>query len=221
MSDTLRLSGMVIQAAPAGDYDKRVVLLTKERGKITAFARGARRPKSALLASTGVFCFGTFEVYEGRSAYTLVRTQISNYFSDLVQDLDGSFYGSYFLELAGYYAQENLDASQMLNLLYVSLRALENPSLPNRLVRYIYEIRLMVQGGEYPQDMANDPRLLESTRYTISWAISAPLRRLYTFTVTPEVLEELAACQDKVRASTLDRVPKSLELLEMLEKGAE
>ena len=216
MDRELQMTGMVLLSTPYGEYDRRVVLLTKERGKITAFARGARRPTSHLLAATGTFHFGTFSLYEGRNAYTLTGARISNYFLKLKEDLEGSFYGTYFLELAAYYGRENLDASMMLNLLYVTLRALENPSLHDRLVRYIYEIRLMVINGEYPQDLARDESLQESTRYAMQYAIKADLRKLYTFTVTDSVLEEMAAVQDRVRKRVIDARLKSLEILESM-----
>ena len=125
------------------------------------------------------------------------------------------------MELAEYYGRENLDASMMLNLLYVSLKALENPRLWNRLVRYVYEIKLMQINGEFPFSAAEDESISETARYTISFILNTPLQKLYTFTVTQEVLGELAGIQDRIRVTTLDRKMKSLEMLQGLQETNE
>ncbi|MDO4345294.1 MAG: DNA repair protein RecO [Eubacteriales bacterium] len=242
MSEKTELTGMVLSAAPIGEYDKRIVLLTRERGKISAFAKGARRQNSPLLAAAKPFSFGTFECFEGRSSYNIYQAQITNYFENLSLDFEGACYGMYFLEFADYYTRENNDESEMLKLLYVSLRALEKPSLKKELVRYIYELRAMVINGEYPEAFAcvncgssenlkgywkekngvlcekcmaegrGEP-LLTSTIFTMQYVICAPLEKLYTFTVSEEVLKEFSRLQERFRRTYIDKKFKSLEIM--------
>ena len=216
MSEPLKLTGMVLSAAPAGEYDKRVVILTKERGKLAAFARGARRTASQLLAPCNPFSFGRFILYEGRNSYTLVQADISNYFLELKEDFAGTCYGIYFMEVADYYTRENLDGGPMLNLLYVSLKALANQRLDNELVRCVFEMKAMILNGEYPFDVIQDPGLQEATRYALAYVANAPAGHLYTFTLKPEILEEFKRVQQKLNRKNIDRPFKSLEILKTM-----
>ena len=146
-----RVTGMVLSAATIGEYDKRVVLLTKERGRISAFARGARRPRSPLSAATEPFTFGEFFIYRGRDSYSIEQVEVENYFPELRQNLEHLYLALYFCEVADYFTREGMTAKHELNLLYLSLRALSVPSLPEELVRYIYEFRMLAIAGEAPR----------------------------------------------------------------------
>lgn len=244
MGQTILLNGMILSAMPVGDYDKRLVALTSERGKITMFARGAKRPNSSLLAATNPFVFGEFELFEGKSAYNVCKISVKNYFRELTENLVIAYYGFYFLELADYYAVENMEAKDMCNLLYVSLRALTKPVLQNRLVRRIYELRMLLLGGEYPnlfscvscgaKDGLNTFHVRRggmlcsacgavyggipvdaSTRYTMQYIISAPPERLYSFQVTEEVLSVLEGIMNAYMDCYIDRKFHSLEFLDL------
>ena len=220
MSEPQKVRGMVLQASSCGEYDKRMVILTKERGKITAFARGARRQKSPLLAAANPFVFGVFTVYEGRDAYTLAQAEVSNYFMELKEDVVGTCYGCYFMEVASYYTRENLDGAQLLNLLYASLLALSNEKLDNELVRCGFEMKAMALNGEYPYSVTEDASLQEATRYTVAYVLEAPIQKLYTFTLKPEIFRELRMVQDRLNRTGIDRDFKSLQILKsMVETG--
>ena len=151
MTGQIKLTGMVLVSMPVGEQDRRLTILTKERGKISAFAKGARKPTSPLLGCSQPFAFGEFILYEGKSSYNVVSAEITNYFSELRQDVEAIYYGMYFCEFCCYMTKENLEAGEPLKLLYMSLRALSKPSLDKRLVRRVFELRFMAVNGEMPQ----------------------------------------------------------------------
>lgn len=214
MREPVELTAMVIRSSSVGEYDRRLVMLTRERGKITAFARGAKRPGNSLMGPCRPFDFGTYKVFEGRDSYSLQSAQVSRYFEELTQDVELSCYGQYFLEMADYYTRENLDGSAMLLLVYQSLRALLNARIPNGLVRKIFELKAMVINGEYTQDPPF--KVSGGAQYTWEYVVASSIEKLYTFAVTQEVYEEFEACVDTNRKRYIDREFHSLEILEAL-----
>lgn len=213
MREQISVTGMVLKTEPVGEYDRRVVLLTRERGKIAAFARGARRQGSRLLASTNPFCFGEFMLYEGRTAYGIAESNISNYFEGFREDFESACYGMYFLEVMDYFTRENNDEKEMLKLLYQSLRALLHPGLNHALVRYIFEIRAVAVNGEYPGLPVRKEPYLPSTVYAVDYIVGSGIEKLYTFTVKEQVLSELGEIAENYRKRFVDKKMKSLEIL--------
>ncbi len=213
MSDLLEVSGIVLSAFPSSDNDKRVIILTAERGKITAFARGAKRVNSRLMAATNCLCMGEFKVYEGRSAYTLDEAHITRYFDELRSDFEGAMYGMYFADVADYYCQENNDERDMLNLLYVALCALLKPQIPNRLVQDLFEMKTLVIQGEFP-GVTMERELLPATEKAIRYCMEAPLERLFTFSLPEEVIDQLDRECGIYRRDFIGHHFKSLDILQ-------
>ena len=249
MSDLITVQGGVISAMPIGEYDKRIVLLTRERGKISAFAKGARRPNSPFLAAADPFVFGTFTLFEGRSSYNLNQVSVSHHFVELAAMQPGVYYGYYFLELADYFGREGTDEREMMNLLYVTVRALLNPKMDNRLIRCIYELRTMTEQGLCPElfqcalcareaipegqtffsqelhgilcakcasGQKGNLRISPSALYTMRFIATAPMGKLYTFTVKDEVLLELEHIIHRYTAANTDKRFRSLQILEVM-----
>lgn len=242
----ITVTGMVLSTAPVGEYDRRVVILTKEQGKVAAFAKGARRPNSHLVGAVNPFSFGEFTLYVGRSSYTIRSANISNYFAELREDIVGAYYGFYFLEFAGFYTKEANDEREMLKLLYQTMKALVNKRIPNRLIRYIFELRALCINGEGPQvfqciscgdkdgpalfsvrkgglvcsacmqDVTDGMELDTSTLYSMQYIESSKIEKLYTFIVSEKVLEELGRVMGRYMDVYVEKQFKSLEILETL-----
>lgn len=215
MEELVYVRGIIIKHSPVGDYDLVATIFTAERGKITAFARNARKPGNRLSGNVEPFSFGTFKLYEGRNSYTIVEANIENYFEGFRQNFESACYGSYFLEIVSFYTRENNEDKELLNLLYVSLKALLKNNIPNKLVRCVFELRTLKTQGEYP-GIPENINLLDSTRYAMNYIATSNLEKLYTFTVTDEVLSELERISSRYIEDSIDRPLKSLEMLNMI-----
>lgn len=214
MQEKISVTGIVLKQSPIKEYDRVITILTRERGKITAFVNGARKPGSKQSAMANPFSFGTFRLYEGKNSYTVVEADIDNYFEELRMDYEGACYGAYFSEITDYYTRENNDEFRMMKLLYQALRALSCDKIPRSLVKAIFEIKSIQINGEFPQ--ISEEGLLEGTSYTIGYILDTPEEKLFGFTVKEDVLEELTKISEKYCEKIFDTRMKSLAILKTL-----
>lgn len=220
MNEKIQWKGIILSNMPVGENDRRITVLTKESGKITAFAKGARRPNSPLVTATMPFSFGDFEFYVGRNSYSLVKADIKNHFDGILKDLDATYYGCYYLEMADYFTQEGMDETNILSLLYATLRATEKAVVDPKLIRCIYELKMLFFHGIYPNvftcpccgtkehleifsvkkagilcgtcgKLEGGYKLQASTVYALQYILSVSLEELFSFTVTDEILKQL------------------------------
>lgn len=147
MSEQVKVTGIVLSVYPIGENDRRLTILTKERGKIQVFARGCRKPNHPLFGVTQPLIYCEFMITEGRRFNYLNSAEGKNYFPHLKEDLEDIYYSTYFAELAEYFTVEGMDERNILNLLFVTFTAMEKKKIPLPLIRRIYELKILQYYG--------------------------------------------------------------------------
>ena len=237
------VTGIVLYATDLKEYDKRMVVLTKEHGKITMFANGARRANSPLRAAGRSFTMGRFTVFPGRDSYTLKKAEITTCFEAIEQDVEKLCYASYFCELMSYYTREGDFCVNHLNLLYLALTTLEKGELSYGLVRNVYELKLMDLEGETLHaftcvkcgsneklsffsaeaggflcegcggETKGTVKVSDTLVYAVRYILSKPLPELFSFALAPEAERELSRITERFVHKYVDKEFKSLEIL--------
>ena len=105
----------------------------------------------------------------------------------------------------------------MMVLIYQALKALLKPVFSKELVRRIFELKAMVINGEYTEEPPR--KVSNSAAYAWEFVVLSPPEKIYTFTLTKEVLKEFSSCVEMNRRRFIDREFKSLEILESLRIG--
>lgn len=84
----LTTNGIILRVANFGDYDRYLSVLTPEHGLIEVLAKGARRPRFAMLRATEIFSLSAFVLFESHDRYRLNTADLIEGFSGLQTDFE-------------------------------------------------------------------------------------------------------------------------------------
>jgi DNA repair protein RecO (recombination protein O) len=141
----------VLRARPLGEADRVYTLLTRERGKVDAVAKGARRPRSSMGGRLEPLAEVRVALHKGRSldVITEVRT-IASYWSGLVRP-DALATASLFAETVDMFCEPDLALPEIYALLASAIGAVAASESPAGLVPR-FQLRLLHALGLAPAD---------------------------------------------------------------------
>ncbi len=148
---TFKARGIIIKEVLVGDNDKSLVILLKDYGKFTVWAKNCRVSKSKLLAGSSLFSYADFIIYDNGKNLSLNQIDIIENFYSLTEDLDALAYGTYFLEFLDKNTQEATPINDIMLLLLKSLLILSKSTVISpKLIAKIFEIKFLQLNGYMP-----------------------------------------------------------------------
>ena len=147
----VKMKGIIIAENNMGDFDKMLTMLTPGSGKISCVAKGARRPKSSLLAGTQFLCFGEYVMFKGQEHYTINSCDTIEVFYNLRTDLDKLEYAVNITKIIQDVTNENENSYKILQLYLNTLYMLSETDKNPDFIVSVFKIKLLCFLGFRPK----------------------------------------------------------------------
>lgn len=218
---TVKTKGIIIAEKVMSDFDKMLTILTPNMGKIECVAKGSRRPKSLLMAGTQFLCFGDYMLYKGGENYSMNSCETIELFYNIRTDLDKLKYAVYITKIINDVTTENQNNYKILQLYLNTLYVISNTDKDLEFVTSIFRLRLLSIIGYRPEieecktckEKENLTKfsirdngfkctacgkqdkgaidMSETTKDAIRYIILSDAKKIYSFQVPKESIEEL------------------------------
>lgn len=147
-----RVEGIVLRSMDYGEGNKIITLYTREMGKVSVMARGAKKVKSRLGAVTQLFTLGDFIFFRSGPGQmgTLNNGEMIKPFHKLREDLYKSAYSAYLVELIDRMSSDEDASAYLFEQLQAGLEAIEEGK-DMAIVAHLLEHKLLISAGYAPE----------------------------------------------------------------------
>ncbi|MEK8129672.1 DNA repair protein RecO [Paenibacillus filicis] len=147
-----RLQGIIIRSMDHGEGNKIVTIFTREYGKMSVVARGAKKVKSRFGSAVQLFTLGDFSFFKsGQSGLgSMSLAEIVEAFHPLREDLHLAAYASYLAELTDKMFGDQEGHPYLYEQLKGSFQALQQGK-DIQIIVHMYEMKMLMQAGYMPE----------------------------------------------------------------------
>ncbi|MFB4166505.1 DNA repair protein RecO [Virgibacillus sp. JSM 102003] len=146
-----KMRGIVIKTQDYSESHKIVTIYSNKLGKISAIARGAKKPKSRMAAVTQPFILGEFFIYVNSGLSTIQQGDVVDSLRFIREDIIKTAYAAYIVELTDKLVDSNLPDNYLFEQLYQTLSWIaEHDDADAEIPMMMYELKLFAKGGFAP-----------------------------------------------------------------------
>ena len=145
----ITIDGLVLRGRALAE-DRALTILTAEKGLITAFANKTGTMRSKLAASTEALCYSRFVLFHHRGRTVVDKADSNHIFFGIRGDYGKLCLASYFAQLAAELLAQDEPAAEPLRLMLNALHYLEAGSRDQRILKPLFELRLLTLAGFMP-----------------------------------------------------------------------
>ncbi len=216
----IKTKGIILSESNMNDFDKMLTMLTPN-GKIGCAAKGARKPKSLLMAGTQFLCFGEYMLYQGTSSYHINSCDTIELFYPIRTDLDKLKYAAHVTKVINDVTDENQNTYRILQLFLNTLYMISETDKDLDFILSVFKLRLLCLLGFTPQIKActncktgenithfsirdngfkceacskidkGAIRISDSTKTAMQYIVLADPKKIFSFQISEENLQEL------------------------------
>ncbi len=147
-----KVEAIVAKHYPLGETSNILVLLTKERGKLKAVAKGNKKLKNALFGGTQPVTYSEFVLYNGKGGLkTITQYKAIDPFMKIKSDLVKTAWALFYLEVCQDFFQQEEENRPLFDLLYQTLRFLEQYEGDMRVLEISFLMHLFSVIGYMPE----------------------------------------------------------------------
>jgi len=217
----VKTKGIIIAENNSADFDKMLTILTPNLGKIECMAKGARRPKSALISGAQFLCFSDYILYKAGNAYLMNSCEVIDMFYDIRVDLEKLNVATYITKIINDVTTENQNNYKVLQLFLNTLYVINKTDKDIDFILSIFKMRLLAIIGFKPfvgsckicdkkEELTyfsfkdnclkcnecgkldkGAVEISETTKDAIRYIIMADAKKIYSFNIPQESINEL------------------------------
>jgi len=180
----------VLRTRPLTETSLIVHWLTRDLGRISTVAKGARRAKSPLAGKLDLFYLADLSFQRSRQSelHTLREVSVKNFHAPLRRNMIYLQQASYFVQLIEQSTETETPLPKILELVTGTLRALSE-SPPRPLTVFAFEAKLLNELGLWPSTARSD--LSPGAREVLAKCVSADAGTLSRLRLAPTQVHEL------------------------------